>query len=82
MGDRTGVPCIVRQILNHWTTREILGFTFGKNGHFFWVRVSLCMAGRILVLQPGIEPWATAVEALSPNHWTAREFPKMNTSNS
>ena len=78
--DQTGVPCIVRQILNHWTTREILDFTFGKNGHFFWVGASLCMAGRISVLQPGIEPRAMAGEALSPNQWTARGFPKMNTS--
>ena len=23
-GDRTLVPCIGRQILNHWTTREVL----------------------------------------------------------
>ena len=75
------MACMARRILNHWTTREILDFTFGKNGHFFWVGVSLCMAGRILVLQPGNEPQAMAVEALSPNHWTAREFPKTNTSN-
>ena len=25
--------------------------------------------------QPGIEPVPPAVEAWSPNHWTAREFP-------
>ena len=22
-GDQTGIPCIARQILNHWTTREV-----------------------------------------------------------
>jgi len=26
--DRTGVPCIARWILNHWTTREALFFDF------------------------------------------------------
>ena len=30
------------------------------------------MACRILVPPPGIEPMPLAVEALSPNHWTAR----------
>ena len=32
------------------------------------------MACGILV-KPGIEPGPSAVKALSPNHWTAREFP-------
>ena len=39
---------------------------------FFW----LChMACGILVPRPGIKPMPPAVEAWSPNHWTAREFP-------
>ena len=38
----------------------------------FWLR---CVAYGILVPQPGIEPGAPAVRVLSPNHWTAREFP-------
>ena len=33
------------------------------------------MACGILVPQPGIEPVPPVVEAWSPNHWTAREFP-------
>ena len=33
------------------------------------------MAYEILVPQPGIEPRPLAVRVLSPNHWTAREFP-------
>ena len=33
------------------------------------------MACRILVPRPGIEPVPHAVEARSPNHWTAREVP-------
>ena len=32
----------------------------------------------ILVLQPGIKPWPLAVRACSPDHWTAREFPKVS----
>ena len=31
----------------------------------------------ILVPRPGIEPGAPAVKALSPNRWTAREFPRV-----
>ena len=32
----------------------------------------------ILVPQPVIEPMSAAVEALHPNHWTAREYLKFN----
>ena len=38
----------------------------------FWLHRAAC---RILVPQPGIEPGLPAVEARSPHHWTAREFP-------
>ena len=31
----------------------------------------------ILVPRSGIEPGPSAVKAQSPNHWTAREFPKL-----
>ena len=34
------------------------------------------MACGILVPRPGIEPVHPALEAWSPNHWTAREVPK------
>ena len=30
-----------------------------------------------LVPLPGIEPGPSAVKAWSPNHWTAREFPRI-----
>ena len=46
---------------------------------FFWPR---CTACRILVPRPGIEPGPPAVEAPSPNHWTAREFPLLSEKNS
>ena len=40
---------------------------------FFWPQHVAC---RILVPQPGIEPMPPAMEAWSPNHWTAREVPR------
>ena len=39
----------------------------------FWPCYTAC---GILVLQAGIEPVPPAVEAQSPNHWIAREFPR------
>ena len=36
----------------------------------------------ILVPCPGIKPKLSAVEALSLNHWTAREFPPVTSCNS
>ena len=41
---------------------------------FFWL---CCMACGILVPRPRIEPVPPAVEAWSPNHWTARKFPDL-----
>ena len=35
-----------------------------------------CVASRILVPGPGIEPGFLAVEAQSPNYWATREFPR------
>ena len=40
--------------------------------HFFFLLYHV--ACRILVPQPGTEPRALPVKALSPNHWTTREF--------
>ena len=37
----------------------------------------LGMAGRILLLQPGIEPVSPALEAWCLNHWTTREVPPL-----
>ena len=34
------------------------------------------MASGVLVPRPGIEPGPLVVKVLSPNHWTAREFPQ------
>ena len=38
----------------------------------FWPRRMAC---GILVPRPGIEPMPPAMQAWSPNHWTAREDP-------
>ena len=40
--------------------------------YFFWPHH---MVFKILVNGPGMEPVLPILEALSPNHWTAREFP-------
>ena len=48
---------------------------WSRSFFFFWPR---CTACGILIPWPGIEPRPPAVEARSPNHWTAREFPHMN----
>ena len=52
-------------------TGQITSFLGGGSGG------AACVAFRILVSSPGIEPGATAVKAPSPNHWTAREFPQI-----
>ena len=39
-----------------------------------WLR---CAACGMLVFQPGIEPASSAVKILSPNHWTTRDFPRV-----
>ena len=41
----------------------------------FIIIICCAVACEILVPQPGIEPLPPAVEAQSPNHWTARELP-------
>ena len=58
------------QPLRHQGSPLFLKFIFI---YLFW---PCCTACGILVPQPGIEPWPSAVRAQSSNHWTAREFPK------
>ena len=41
--------------------------------YFIWPCPETC---RILVPQPGIKPVSLEVATQSPNHWTARKFPK------
>ena len=47
-----------------------IGFFWGGD---FWPSHAAC---GILVPQPGMEPGALAMRALSPNHWATREFPQ------
>ena len=49
-----------------------------KRLFFFFFNLPCHVACGILVLQPGIKPWPFAVTAWSPDHWTAREFPKVS----
>ena len=48
--------------------------------HSIFVCVCLphCTAYGILVPWPGIKPRSSAAKALSPNHWTTREFPSQS----
>ena len=52
-------------------------FKIYKIKDFFFIFWPHAVACRILFPQPRIEPVPLAVEAQSPNHWTAREFPKI-----
>ena len=49
------------------------GLALPRELFLFWPCSVAC---GILVPRPGIEPGPSAVKAQSPNHWTAREFPK------
>ena len=71
---RTRVPCIGRQILNHCATTEAPLFFNVYLFIYFWLCHAAC---GILVPRAGIEPRPLAVKALSPNHWTSREFPHL-----
>ena len=64
-------PTILMGIKEWLGERECDTFTLGSE--LFWVEVANHAAYRILIPQPGIEPTAMAVKALSLNHWTSRE---------
>ena len=53
--------------------KEEILFYFTLLLPFFWLCYVTC---GILVPPPGIEPGPSVVKAQSPNHWTAREFPR------
>ena len=63
--------------------REKGGWALNGYGVSFWGDGNVldfflllrCSPRGILVPRPGIEPGPPAVEAWSPNHWTAGEFP-------
>ena len=60
---------------NSWTSRSTRSKTFIF--FFFFLFFLPCRTScRILAPRPGIEPRPLPVKALSPNHWTAREFPE------
>ena len=57
----------------------------GYSSFFFWLSLFLpllsfglcCAACGIFVPQPGNDPGPWAVKALSPNHWTTGEYPRL-----
>ena len=62
--DRTCVPCIVRQIPNHWTTREALDLP--TDGLFLqnklppsngFLKCLICIINRVRVKKSGLELW-------------------------
>ena len=74
MASSPPVPQVVRNNIN--SCPLVWGFCFfggGGAGGMQWE--SHHVACGILVPQPGIEPVSPALEALSLNHWTAREVP-------
>ena len=55
---------------------RLCGELYGLGSSFFFFFFFLAEPhGGVLVSQPGIKPGPPAVEARSPNCWTAREFP-------
>ena len=60
-------------VYNSFITKFLPSFLPSSHSLFLSLGHVAC---RILVPCPGVEPVPTAVEAWSPNHQTAREFPK------
>ena len=61
----------ITQILCEGHRNELVTLGVWGFGGLLWLAYT---AYRILVLPPGIEPVPLAIEAQSPNHWTARKF--------
>ena len=59
-----------------WDLLFLEGAGSHEQGGYYLVFIFLACG--ILVPWPGIEPVAPAVEAQSPNHWTAREVPRVD----
>ena len=62
--------CTYIYIYTHTHIYKSLTFLF-----YFW---PCHTAAGSLVLQPGIRPVPTALEARHPNHWTTREIPYLH----
>ena len=66
-------PLIVQFQLHMCSGFKIVHLVWGCFSIFvFWPYHMTC---EILVPQPGIELWPSAVRTQSSNHWTTREFP-------
>ena len=60
---------------NYFPSTEYLVIIMEALFFFFFFSLGQ-VAFRILVLQPGIKPVPTAVDAWGPNHWATSEFPE------
>ena len=65
-GSRVHPPVLFSVLSLLWADK------FSSYFFFFWLFRMVC---RNLLPRPGIEPRPSAVRALSPNNWTARELP-------
>ena len=59
----------------HLTVKSVSNFFLIKVFTLFFCCWTVWFA--VLVLQPGTKPGPPAVEAWSPHHWTAKEFPQI-----
>ena len=66
------LPPTILMRIKEWLGERVCD-TFTLGSEHFWVEVANHAAYRILIPQPGIEPTAMTVKALSLNHWTSRE---------
>ena len=67
-GNRTPVPCIARQILNHWTTREV---PQSKNVYTFLLSLKSFLQFSSIKLLSHVQlfatPWTAALQAPLPS---------------
>lgn len=63
--------------INTKTRRKTISNLSLSHTHTFLLYHEAC---EILVSQLGIDPRATAMKGLNPNHWTPKEFPDLHSS--
>ena len=78
-----GPPWPGREMISYWLPASLLGFhqltivlpnvIFTVTSFYFFIFGLHHVTRGILIPRPRIEPVPHAVEARSPNHWTARE---------
>ena len=71
-GDMCSLTLVLQKDHNSWNTQMMVTAFFLSNKVFLLLATLAC---GILVSLPGLNPGPFSVKALSPNHWTTREFP-------